>query len=114
MYAIIRKALVPGFKHQLDEGEVVALQWSCAVFLMKLKWRGSYYYLIGKWGQIITGKTLEVGQEIRVRWDNGGESGLSSDIDVGCTRKILKQKPSDIQHIRIVLQDYDDHNIVRY
>ncbi|GKB94086.1 B3 DNA binding domain-containing protein [Tanacetum coccineum] len=42
-----------------------------AVFLMKLKWRGSYYYLIGKWGQIITGKTLEVGQEIRVRWDNG-------------------------------------------
>ncbi|GKC87686.1 hypothetical protein Tco_1148335, partial [Tanacetum coccineum] len=42
-----------------------------AVFLMKLKWRGSYYYLIGKWGQIISGKTLEVGQEIRVRWDNG-------------------------------------------
>ncbi|GKA73358.1 hypothetical protein Tco_0779660 [Tanacetum coccineum] len=27
MYPIIRKALVPGFKHQLDEGEVVALQW---------------------------------------------------------------------------------------
>ncbi|GKA76251.1 hypothetical protein Tco_0782712 [Tanacetum coccineum] len=41
------------------------------VFLMKLKWRGSYYNLIGKWGQIIRGKTLEVGQEIRVRWDNG-------------------------------------------
>ncbi|GKC12021.1 hypothetical protein Tco_1008803 [Tanacetum coccineum] len=42
-----------------------------AVFFMKLKWRGSYYYLIGKCGQIITGKTLEVGQEIRARWDNG-------------------------------------------
>ncbi|GJU53498.1 B3 DNA binding domain-containing protein [Tanacetum coccineum] len=41
------------------------------VFLMKLKWQGSYYNLIGKWGQIIRGKTLEVGQEIRVRWDNG-------------------------------------------
>ncbi|GJW32499.1 B3 DNA binding domain-containing protein [Tanacetum coccineum] len=41
------------------------------VFLMKLKWRRSYYNLIGKWGQIIRGKTLEVGQEIRVRWDNG-------------------------------------------
>ncbi|GKC77914.1 B3 DNA binding domain-containing protein, partial [Tanacetum coccineum] len=41
------------------------------VFLMKLKWRGSYYNLIGKWGQIIRGKTLEVGQEIRVCWDNG-------------------------------------------
>nr|GEW66577.1 copia protein [Tanacetum cinerariifolium] len=36
------------------------------VFLMKLKWRGSYYNLISKWGQIIRRKTLEVGQEIRV------------------------------------------------
>lgn len=41
------------------------------VFLMKLKWRGSYYNLIGKWGQIIRGKMLQVGQEIKVRWDNG-------------------------------------------
>nr|GEW06769.1 hypothetical protein [Tanacetum cinerariifolium] len=41
------------------------------VFLMKLKWQGSYYNLIRKWGQIIRRKTLEVGQEIRVRWDNG-------------------------------------------
>ncbi|PWA58674.1 B3 DNA binding domain-containing protein [Artemisia annua] len=40
-------------------------------FLMKLKCRGSYYNLIGKWGQIIRGKGLQVGQEIRVRWDNG-------------------------------------------
>ncbi|KAJ0438249.1 putative transcription factor B3-Domain family [Helianthus annuus] len=40
-------------------------------FLMKLKCRGSYYSLIGKWGQIIRGKGLQVGQEIRVRWDNG-------------------------------------------
>ncbi|XP_071699052.1 putative B3 domain-containing protein At3g28853 [Rutidosis leptorrhynchoides] len=41
------------------------------VYLMKLKWRGSYYNLIGKWGQIIRGKMLQVGQEIKVRWDNG-------------------------------------------
>ncbi|KAI3788920.1 hypothetical protein L2E82_01702 [Cichorium intybus] len=41
------------------------------LFLMKLKCRGSYYNLIGKWGQIIRGKGLQVGQEIRVRWDNG-------------------------------------------
>ncbi|XP_071725602.1 uncharacterized protein [Rutidosis leptorrhynchoides] len=41
------------------------------VYLMKLKWRGSYYNLIGKWGQIIRGKGLQVGQEIKVRWDNG-------------------------------------------
>ncbi|GJT84194.1 B3 DNA binding domain-containing protein [Tanacetum coccineum] len=40
-------------------------------FLMKLKCCGSYYNLIGKWGQIIRGKGLQVGQEIRVRWDNG-------------------------------------------
>ncbi|GJZ53038.1 B3 DNA binding domain-containing protein [Tanacetum coccineum] len=40
-------------------------------FLMKLKCCGSYYNLIGKWGQIIRGKGLEVGQEIRVRWDYG-------------------------------------------
>nr|GEV82686.1 ribonuclease H-like domain-containing protein [Tanacetum cinerariifolium] len=40
------------------------------VFLMKLKWRGSFYNLIGKWGQIIRGKTLEVGQDIRVGLDN--------------------------------------------
>ncbi|KAL8242398.1 hypothetical protein R6Q59_012700 [Mikania micrantha] len=40
-------------------------------YLMKLKCRGSYYNLIGKWGQIIRGKALQVGQEIRVRWDNG-------------------------------------------
>lgn len=41
------------------------------LYLMKLKWRGSYYNLIGKWGQIIRGKRLQVGQEIKVRWDNG-------------------------------------------
>ncbi|KAI3712417.1 hypothetical protein L1987_70973 [Smallanthus sonchifolius] len=41
------------------------------LFLMKLKCRGSYYSLIGKWGQIIRGKGLQVGQEIRVRWDSG-------------------------------------------
>ncbi|XP_076906764.1 uncharacterized protein LOC143562994 [Bidens hawaiensis] len=40
-------------------------------FMMKLKCRGSYYNLIGKWGQIIRSKGLQVGQEIRVRWDNG-------------------------------------------
>lgn len=41
------------------------------LYIMKLKWRGSYYNLIGKWGQIIRGKRLQVGREIRVRWDNG-------------------------------------------
>ncbi|XAR49372.1 hypothetical protein NMG60_11032555 [Bertholletia excelsa] len=41
------------------------------VYAMKLKWRGSYYNLIGKWGKIVRGKRLTVGQEIRVRWDNG-------------------------------------------
>lgn len=41
------------------------------VYVMKLKWRGSYYNLIGKWGKIIRDKRLQVGREIRVRWDNG-------------------------------------------
>ncbi|KAL6545729.1 hypothetical protein OROGR_009603 [Orobanche gracilis] len=41
------------------------------VFVMKLKWRGSYYNLIGKWGGMIREKRLHVGREIRVRWDNG-------------------------------------------
>ncbi|EPS67649.1 hypothetical protein M569_07124 [Genlisea aurea] len=40
------------------------------IYVMKLKWRGSYYNLIGKWGKIIREKRLEVGKEIRVRWDN--------------------------------------------
>ncbi|KAL3515676.1 hypothetical protein ACH5RR_022578 [Cinchona calisaya] len=39
-------------------------------YLMKLKWRGSYYNLIGKWGKIVRGKRLHVGREIRLRWDN--------------------------------------------
>ncbi|CAK9168270.1 unnamed protein product [Ilex paraguariensis] len=41
------------------------------LYLMKLKRRGSYYNLIGKWGKIIRGKRLNVGREIRVRWENG-------------------------------------------
>ncbi|XP_047957406.1 uncharacterized protein LOC125203150 isoform X2 [Salvia hispanica] len=41
------------------------------VYVMKLKWRGSYYNLIGKWGKLIREKRLQVGREIRVRWDNG-------------------------------------------
>lgn len=41
------------------------------MYVMKLKWRGSYYNLIGKWGKIIREKGLQVGREIRVRWDNG-------------------------------------------
>ncbi|KAL6501277.1 hypothetical protein OROHE_024924 [Orobanche hederae] len=41
------------------------------VYVMKLKWRGSYYNLIGKWGKIIREKRLQVGREIRVRWENG-------------------------------------------
>ncbi|PSS29129.1 B3 domain-containing protein [Actinidia chinensis var. chinensis] len=41
------------------------------LYAMKLRWRGSYYNLIGKWGQIIRGKQLHVGKEIRVCWDNG-------------------------------------------
>ncbi|KZV22713.1 hypothetical protein F511_05345 [Dorcoceras hygrometricum] len=41
------------------------------LYVMKLKWRGSYYNLIGKWGKIIREKGLQVGREIRVRWDNG-------------------------------------------
>ncbi|KAL6513176.1 hypothetical protein OROGR_020662 [Orobanche gracilis] len=41
------------------------------MYIMKLKWRGSYYNLIGKWGKIIRGKDLNVGQEIRLRWFNG-------------------------------------------
>ncbi|CAA0814053.1 Unknown protein [Striga hermonthica] len=39
-------------------------------YAMKLKWRGSYYNLIGKWGKIVRGKGLDVGQEIRLRWFN--------------------------------------------
>ncbi|XP_019170387.1 PREDICTED: uncharacterized protein LOC109165872 [Ipomoea nil] len=38
---------------------------------MKLKWRGSYYNLIGKWGRVVRSKGLDVGQEIKIRWDNG-------------------------------------------
>lgn len=41
------------------------------VNLMKLKWRGSYYNLIGKWGTIIRAKNLEVGREKKIRWVNG-------------------------------------------
>lgn len=41
------------------------------VHLMKLKWRGSYYNLIGKWGSIVRAKKLEVGREIKIRWVNG-------------------------------------------
>ncbi|KAL2513723.1 uncharacterized protein Fot_27871 [Forsythia ovata] len=41
------------------------------LYVMKLKWRGSYYNLIGKWGKIIREKRLHVGREIRVRWDHG-------------------------------------------
>ena len=41
------------------------------VHLMKLKWRGSYYNLIGKWGSIVRAKNLEVGREIKIRWFNG-------------------------------------------
>lgn len=41
------------------------------LYLMKLRWRGSYYNLIGKWGKIIRGRKLHVGKEIRLRWDNG-------------------------------------------
>ncbi|KAI7978911.1 putative B3 domain-containing protein [Camellia lanceoleosa] len=41
------------------------------LYAMKLRWRGSYYNLIGKWGKIIRGKRLSVGKEIRVCWDNG-------------------------------------------
>ncbi|CAI9781767.1 unnamed protein product [Fraxinus pennsylvanica] len=39
--------------------------------IMKLKWRGSYYNLIGKWGKIVRGKGLDVGQEIKLRWVGG-------------------------------------------
>ncbi|CAI9103804.1 OLC1v1002365C1 [Oldenlandia corymbosa var. corymbosa] len=41
------------------------------LYLMKLRWRGSYYNLIGKWGKIVRGKKLHVGREIRLRWENG-------------------------------------------
>ncbi|KAL7082373.1 hypothetical protein ACP275_14G094800 [Erythranthe tilingii] len=41
------------------------------LYVMKLRWRGSYYNLIGKWGKIIREKRLQIGREIRVRWDNG-------------------------------------------
>ncbi|CAH9082176.1 unnamed protein product [Cuscuta europaea] len=40
------------------------------LYLMKLRWRGSYYNLIGKWGKIIRGKGLQIGMEIRLRWDD--------------------------------------------
>ncbi|XP_059648186.1 uncharacterized protein LOC132294375 [Cornus florida] len=40
-------------------------------YMMKLRWCGSYYNLIGKWGKIIREKRLIVGKEIRVRWDSG-------------------------------------------
>ncbi|XP_028123547.1 putative B3 domain-containing protein At1g78640 isoform X1 [Camellia sinensis] len=41
------------------------------MYVMKLKWRGSYYNLIGKWGKIVRGKGLDVGREIKIRWANG-------------------------------------------
>lgn len=41
------------------------------MYVMKLKWRGSYYNLIGKWGRVVRGKGLDVGQEIKIRWENG-------------------------------------------
>lgn len=41
------------------------------LYVMKLKWRGSYYNLIGKWGRIVRSKGLDVGKEIKIRWFNG-------------------------------------------
>ncbi|VFQ81771.1 unnamed protein product [Cuscuta campestris] len=41
------------------------------VYSMKLKWRGSYYNLIGKWGKVVRTKGLGVGHEVKIRWDNG-------------------------------------------
>lgn len=41
------------------------------VYIMKLKWRGSYYNLIGKWGKVVRGKGLDAGHEIRIQWLNG-------------------------------------------
>lgn len=40
-------------------------------YVMKLKWCGTYFKLIGKWGKIIRGKRLVVGREIKLRWHNG-------------------------------------------
>ncbi|KAJ0513934.1 putative transcription factor B3-Domain family [Helianthus annuus] len=41
------------------------------IYVMKLRWRGNYYNLIGKWGKIIRSKGLGVGKEIKIRWANG-------------------------------------------
>ncbi|KAL2511863.1 Uncharacterized protein Adt_17463 [Abeliophyllum distichum] len=41
------------------------------IHVMKLKWRGSFYNLIGKWGKIVCGNGLDVGQEIKLRWVGG-------------------------------------------
>lgn len=41
------------------------------MYVMKLKWRGSYYNLIGKWGKIVRAKGLSMGMEIKMRWTNG-------------------------------------------
>ncbi|XP_057977997.1 uncharacterized protein LOC131164661 [Malania oleifera] len=39
-------------------------------YVMKLRWCGTYFKLIGKWGKIIRGKRLVVGREIKLRWHN--------------------------------------------
>ncbi|XP_047311128.1 uncharacterized protein LOC124914589 [Impatiens glandulifera] len=41
------------------------------LYTMKLRWRGSYYNLVGKWGKIVREKELTIGREIKLRWDNG-------------------------------------------
>ncbi|CAA0814049.1 Unknown protein [Striga hermonthica] len=49
---------------------------------MELRWHGNYYYLIGKWWNIVRHRGLVVGQEIRLRWMNG--CLYLSAADVGC------------------------------
>ncbi|KAL3635255.1 hypothetical protein CASFOL_019802 [Castilleja foliolosa] len=65
----------PGAREQLRTERQVGLNArdgdTGEMYVMKLKWRGSYYNLIGKWGKIIREKRLQVGREIRVRWENG-------------------------------------------
>lgn len=84
-------------------------------YIMKLKWRGSYYNLIGKWGTIVRGKGLVVGMEIKIRWRNGClHFSVSPQQDVAVPQMQIVAPPPEQQQWPIkkvlTLSDVDTHH----
>ncbi|KAI3803892.1 hypothetical protein L1987_32056 [Smallanthus sonchifolius] len=70
------------------------------IYVMKLRWRGNYYNLIGKWGKIIRSKGLGVGKEIKIRWANGclHFSVPYEQTVVPATIPLIQQQPHQEHH----------------